>query len=345
MSGTLAGHFASFAASARSRAPLYSRLSEGLAGWPGLEVLYRDAPEPARVPVNLFAAVHYLLLGDRDAPLARFYPNLVPIPEPVEGALPAFLAYCTGHADEITRLLATRLPQTNEIGRSSLLVAGFDCLPPGPRVHLDVGASAGLNLMLDRLAYDDGHGVLGDSELVLECSVRPDGRRLARGLPTITSRLGLDANPLDLTRPDDARWLEACVWPDQADRFDRLARAVAIFRADPVEVRRGDAVDGLTGALASLGPGLPVVTTSWAVCYLEPGRQQEFVAALGSRGREHDLAWLWVESPQQVPVLPVAGDLAGSEETVVGLSLWRDGFRTDRVLATCHPHGYWLTWR
>ncbi|CAL8973350.1 hypothetical protein PROP_01148 [Propionicimonas sp. T2.31MG-18] len=342
---SLSARFAAFSRTTRRRAPLYSRLSDGIATSALLPELYADAPRPARVPVTLFAAVHYLLLGEPGTELARHYPNLTPPGERAGGdPVPVFLDFCARHVTRIRELVATRLPQTNEIGRSALLVAGLGQLGGGPWAQLDVGASAGLNLMLDRLAYDDGHGVLGGGELVVECSVRPDGRRLAPAVPEISSRLGLDTSPVDLADPDAARWLEACVWPDQEDRFRRLERAVALFRADPVPVRRGDAVADLAGALGDLGPGSPVVTTSWALCYLDAAAQSAWVDELDSHGEASELSWVWVESPHQVPVLPVEGDLVGSDATVLGTTTWRDGVRTDRALARCHPHGYWLSW-
>ena len=344
MGESVAPHFARFAETSRRRAPLYARLSAALASWPGLDGLYADAPLAARVPVNLFAAVHYLLLERRDDPLARFYPNLAGDRTDPGDPVPDFLAFCTEHADQLRELLASRLPQTNEIGRSSLLVAGLGTLPPGPKAQLDVGASAGLNLMLDRLSYSDGTGLIGTSDLVLECSVRPAGHRLALALPVIASRLGLDANPIDLTDAADARWLEACVWPDQADRFQRQERAIELFLADPVPVRRGDAVDDVAAALEELGPGSPVVTTSWALCYLDPAAQNAWISELERLGAASDLTWLWVESPVQVSVLPVGPDFAGSDATLLGVSTWHGGVRTDQVLARCHPHGYWLSW-
>jgi hypothetical protein len=341
---SVAVHFARFAETARRRAPLYARLSTALAQWPGLDGLYADAPAPARVPVTLFAAVHYLLLERPDDPLARFYPNLAGERTDPGDPVPEFLAFCSDRADELRALVSTRLPQTNEIGRACLLVAGFGTLPPGPKAHLDVGTSAGLNLMLDRLAYSDGAGVIGNSDLVLECSVRPDGSRLAAAPPAIASRLGLDANPIDLTDASDSRWLEACVWPDQADRFQRLERAIALFRSDPVPVRRGDAVADLATALDELDDGAPVVTTSWALCYLDAAAQGAWEQELERIGAAVDLTWVWVESPVQVPVLPTGPAFAGSDATLLGVSTWRGGVRSDRVLARCHPHGYWLGW-
>ena len=86
------------------------------------------------------------------------------------------------------------------------------------------------------------------------------------------------------------------------------------------------------------------MTTSWALCYLDGGAQDAWVRELERLGEATDLDWLWVESPVQVPVLPVGHELVGSDATLLGVSSWREGARTDRVLAHCHPHGYWLRW-
>lgn len=341
----LASAFVGFAATTRSRAPLYSRLSAAIASSPLLPMLFADAPGPARVPVNLFAAVHDLLLVDRSARLAGFYPNLAEHPDSGDPE-PEFLSFCAQNAEAIRRSLASRLPQTNEIGRSALLLAGFSQLEPGPKAHLDVGASAGLNLMVDRLAYRDGRGgQLGTSVVVLDCSVRGRGPGLATGLPVIGARLGLDSNPIDPGDTAALRWLEACVWPEQADRFHRLEAAIDLLRQHPVEVRRGDAVDDLGAGLGAIaGGGHPVVTTSWVLCYLAAERQRSWLAELERVGSGMDISWIWAEAPDQVGVLPVPVELVASNSTVLGVTTWRDGLRSDRALARCHPHGYWLDW-
>lgn len=346
----LATRFGAFARVTRVRAPLYSRLSAGIAGSALVGQLFRDAPEPARVPVNLFAAVHFLLLGEPDAPLARFYPDLTDGTDPAD-PVPAFLEFCAGRAEPLRALLASRVPQTNEVGRSALLLAGLAQLGDEPLALLDVGASAGLNLLLDRFAYLDAQGNrLGSSTVSVACSVRGDRpgavgpHGLADGFPAISARLGLDAAPVDPADPAAVRWLEACVWPDQADRLVRLRAAIALLREHPVAVRRGDAVDGLAPALADLGGSTPVVTTSWTLCYLDPDRQRAFAAEVDRLGRSRGLTWLWAEAPAQVPVLPVPDALTDDHATLLGVTTWRDGVRTDRLLARCHDHGAWLNW-
>ncbi len=349
MASDLTPHFLAFAGTTRRRAPLYSRLSAGLAGLPLLDELYTDAPAQARMPVMLFGAVHYLLLADPQVPLARFYPNLGGTDD--GDPLPAFLDFCAAHAGDLRHLIATRLPQTNEVGRSALLLAGLGQLEPGPVGLLDVGASAGLNLLLDRFAYADGAGNrLGESTVLIDCEVRgrrpggTGGHGLADRMPALGARLGLDTTPVDLADADATRWVEACVWPDQADRFERLRRAVALHAAHPVEVRRGDAVDGLEAALRALATDHPVVATSWVLSYLPAASQADFVAVLDGWGATHRISWVWVEAPNLVSALPVEAALANDPGTLLGLSTWRDGVRTDRLLARCHPHGYWLRW-
>ena len=147
--------FAEFARTAKPRAPLYHRLATGIAADPVLAGLLLSAPPMQRQPVLLFACVHDLLLAGRpDVGLARYYPDLAAQPDDGD-PMPAFRAFVATQADELAELLVTRSTQTNEIGRCALLVPAFGIVAAevGPLAHVDVGASAGLNLMLDRYQY------------------------------------------------------------------------------------------------------------------------------------------------------------------------------------------------
>ena len=81
-----------------------------------------------------------------------------------------------------------------------------------------MGRSAGLNLNVDRvgIAYSDGR-TLGDpsSPVQLSCSIVGDRPVPARAMPEVVARIGVDLDPVDVTDADDARWLRACLWPDQ----------------------------------------------------------------------------------------------------------------------------------
>lgn len=347
-----------FRAAARehsARAPFHAHLCELIADEPEIAALLAAAPEEQQVPVLLLAAIHDRVLADPGCPLADWYPTVSAQPRH-DDVRPALIEHCRAHAAELADVVASRTTQTNEVGRCAMLLPAFGLLNEsvGPLAWVDVGASAGLNLHLDRFAYDYrpggaeggtvGGAVGGPSTVRLRIETR--GRvPVPRAMPEIARRVGLDRAPVDLADPIEVRWLRACVWPDQADRLRRLDAAIDLARAEPVEVRCGDAVDdvaAIVGELASAGH--PVVTTSWVLNYLPPSRRAGFVDTLDHLGREHDLSWIFAEAPREATGLPFDPSVAHLPTTVVTLVRWRGGRRHAEHLGIGHPHGYWLHW-
>ena len=114
----------------RNNAPLYEQLALGVCRDDALKQ-FANAVRPGQPPANiLFAAVHYLLLRGADHPLRRSYPNLnggLYGSNPA-GAFPAFRDFVDQHRDELAPLVRTRVTNTNEVGRSAALHAGFRVL-------------------------------------------------------------------------------------------------------------------------------------------------------------------------------------------------------------------------
>jgi hypothetical protein len=379
----LAQRFRNNAASSLPRAPLYAALCRTIAEDPRLYGLLRHAPPSQQLPVLLLAAVHSMLLDSVDAgdtadadgtgapsrarpELASWYPNLSADALPADDRrLPGvFTGFVDDHREEIIGIVATRHTQTNEVGRSGLLLVAFGLLAEemGALAHLDVGASAGLNLLVDRLAYhyvpddvldddrdrDPGRGVGrrvgGPSTVELRVDTRGDVP-VPVAPPSIVARCGIDRRPIDVTDEGEAHWLEACVWPDQIDRFERLRAVIDIARADPPELLAGDAATSLAPTAARLDrAGHVVVTNSWVLNYLSADERTEYVAALDRVGSAIDLSWVYVESPGLTPELPWATAPIESAVTALNLARWRDGRRSVEHLAVCHPHGYWMHW-
>ncbi|MBA3605144.1 MAG: DUF2332 domain-containing protein [Acidimicrobiia bacterium] len=349
--------FREFAATAASRAPLYARLAAGIAEDHALAGRLLIAPVSQRQPVLLFACVHAVLLDDPSVALARHFPNLTPAPDPGD-PLPAWRDLCRSRSVELDHLLATRTTQTNEVGRCALLLPAFGVLAAevGPLAHLDVGASAGLNLLLSRFRYRyEPGGDVGPAgaPVTLTCGVRGPVP-LPCSMPMIAAAVGVDPAPIDVGNDDEARWLEACVWPDQTDRFSRLGAAITLARSVGVDVRRGDAVtDAPRLAVELAARGHPVVTNTWVLNYLTTPQRRAYVDALDDVGARVDLSWVYAESPplvEGIPTPPAAGEeraLEGRIEsgTVLTMVRWRSGRRRVEHLAQCHPHGYWLHWQ
>lgn len=346
----LAQRFRAFAGtSTRTRAPLYSRLSAAAADDGDILRLLHHAPETQQIPVLLFAGVHFLLLRGEGRELAAHYPNLsstTPAGDPV----PVFRDFVLDHAEALSTVIATHNTQTNEVGRCAQFVPPLGLLAEelGTLAHVDVGTSAGLNLLLPRYSYEyEPGGVLGAGSTVhLHCTARGDVPvPVPPSMPHIATSIGIDQSPIDVLDDDAVRWLEACVWPDQADRFARLVAAIDLARAHPPDVRQGDAVADVAAVVhEAAAHGHPVISNSWVLNYLPDDVRAAYVAELDRLGRTLDLSWIIAEAPAQTPGLPVPTSHPPEEVTVLSLVRWRQGERDVRRLATTHPHGYWLQW-
>ncbi len=342
----LAQRFSDFAKSFDKGAPLYSRIAHRVASEPAVLNLMSVAPITQRLPVLLFASAHHLLLGERDHELAQHYPNISLEPS-LGDATDLFVAFVLERAEAMKDLLATRSTQTNEIGRCNWFLFPFAMLNAevGPLAQVDVGSSAGLNQLFSKISYDlSPGGLIGESDsLTIMCNISGTPP-MPKQVPNVSWSVGLDAKPIDVCNDEEVRWLEACVWPDQVERFDRLQRAISLARSHNIEVEHGDAVDDVAQAIERAAKhGHPVVTTSWVLNYLSSERRIAFVNELDRVGTERDLSWVIAESPFETPELP---GHRGSDEliTVITLVTWRQGQRSVHRLATTHPHGHWIKW-
>ncbi|MEO7191451.1 MAG: DUF2332 domain-containing protein, partial [Vicinamibacterales bacterium] len=212
----------------RGHSDLYDTLSTGLAN--SDELVRFIAARPVTQPNLFFAAVQYLC-GPASMP-----------------ATPGELAhFVSAHAGDIARLMEQRRTQTNEVGRCAVLLPA---LPLGPLALLEVGASAGLCLLLDRFCCDYGEAKAGDTSSTVRCSCVTVGLDIsAVAMPAIAWRRGLDLAPVNVRNDDDVRWLLSCVWADHPLRRERLSAAINIARDNPPKVMAGDLVHDLERAV------------------------------------------------------------------------------------------------
>ncbi|MGR6912745.1 DUF2332 domain-containing protein [[Actinomadura] parvosata] len=239
---------------ARGASPLYERLTAGVAADPEVLALLGELPPDKRQPNLLLAAARYVTgtpSGYDDFRDALF-----------------------DHRDAIVATMLARRTQTNEPARCTALYPLLAALPQ-PLALLEVGASAGLCLLPDRYAYSYGDHVTGatDSPLRLRCQVEgsPPPRFARPGPITVAWRAGIDLNPLDVTDPDDVRWLRTLVWPEQQDRLRRLETAIELARQDPPPVVRGDLNDRLGELASQAPPHATLVVYHTAVLYYVSG--------------------------------------------------------------------------
>jgi hypothetical protein len=278
------------------RSPLYIALMRAAAediehGGQVARLLEGIPAPPGSVPqLRLMAALHYLVLSGQAPALAAFYPSAGGDRPPSE-AWPIVLATIAEHFDQVKERLH-RTVQTNEPGRSAVLFAGLLWLTARhhrPIRLLEVGASAGLNLLADRYAYVVGDLVLGDPASPLRFVdpwAPPPPVDLARAAAElrIVARGGCDLAPLDPRRPDDQLALLSYIWPDELHRIDRMRAALSVAARDPVPVARRPGSDWLPEALAASEDGeLAVVWHSVMRQYVDPEEWAAIERAIARR--------------------------------------------------------------
>ncbi|HET8696285.1 MAG TPA: DUF2332 family protein, partial [Gammaproteobacteria bacterium] len=303
--------------------------------WPG-----DPSPLADNVPLRLAGALNSLARSGRVRDLAAAYPpNGIPRRATFATVLRHVLA---SHAREIGAFLE-HTPQTNEVGRSAVLIGGLLEVAARTRLPLalyEIGASAGLNLLADRYRYRLGSAEFGPSDAKL--TLAPDWTGPPPSVDAklrVSSRRGCDVSPIDVRNPAERERLQCYVWPDQPERVARLDAAIATaLAAEPFTVDRADAADWVEAQLpaAAQAGAARVLFHSIVWSYLpEPTRVRirTHMAALGaSSSASKPLAWLRFE-------LAPATDA----KTEIRLTLWPGG--RDYLLGDAHPHGAAVRWR
>jgi hypothetical protein len=217
---------------------------------------------------------------------------------------------------------------------AGLLVLAAEFALPFELVEL--GASAGLNLNLDRFGYRLGETRAGDPASALQLAPDWIGASPPAAEVRVTGRRAVDQNPIRTADPADRERLIAYCWADQTERMARLQAALALADAWPPGLEQGDAADFAETVLAAPQPeGIARVlyhTIFWT--YLPADKQARIRAALSAAGADatptRPLAWLRYE---------LNGEGGVAE---LHLQSWPGG--VDRHLATGHPHGSRVEW-
>jgi hypothetical protein len=310
--------FLNQAAQCEGRSPLYAEMLRRYADDPvAAEIV---GPEPEwDAPLRLLGGLHYLVLGGRadwDDPLEQ-------------------------HRGFLSDFVATQGVQTNEVQRSWVLLPLLLRVAQRTGVEVfdlvELGPSAGLNLVWDRYGYRYEAGEWGavDARLRFEGEERqPIPGDLLDQRPAVRARVGIDRAPIDVTSEHGARLLRSFVWAGQDERLRRLDEAIEAVRIDPPELVQGDYVEELPEVLAGLPlDGLTVVFQTASFGYIGDEGRARVRSVLEEAGADRRLAFISTGKPR------------APEEDCWGLRLayWPGGER--EFAGHADFHGSWLQWQ
>ncbi|HZB49297.1 MAG TPA: DUF2332 domain-containing protein [Mycobacteriales bacterium] len=348
MSRTLAEVYRRFGeGGAAGTSPLYERVAGALGGSADALRAISTAPARKRQPAVILAALHDLALAGRAPALAAAYAAA-----DGDAAAAAAIDTVLRMTDAVVQTAVRRRPRTEVTGRGTVLypaVAAAARRVGASAVELvDVGCSAGLNLTVDRvgITYDTGQA-LGDpsSPVQLTASVVGDRPVPAHPIPAVVARIGVDPDPVDVTDPDEARWLRACLAPDQRERRARLDAELALAATVRPLLLGGDAVELLPAALARVpADALPVVTTTWALSGFPPEGRLRFLRCLDGAATDRPVAWVSVEGVGVAPAVPTMGDRRASGHSILGVTVLEHRALHAEAVGRCWSRGRLLAW-
>jgi hypothetical protein len=231
---------------------------------------------------------------------------------------------------------AQRSVQTNETSRAVAWLWPAELRGAGagarPLALVDIGASAGLNLIGDRLPaiWTDGAG-----------APLPVAKT-----PRVDLRLGLDARPLDARDDQSVAWLKACVWPGEPHRLARLQAAVAAFRAEASSAEGAPNVEAceaqqMPSRIDAVTLGLPpevlvIAYQSIFIEYLASDVRRAFVDGMHTWLSQPRRRRLWVEleltrEPSRHSPAEMRATFRGRDEDLHTVVLARCGYHPGAV--------------
>jgi hypothetical protein len=341
-------HFAEVDAAGTS--PLYERVAVALSESDEALRAIEAAPARKRHPTVILAALHDLALAGRAPALAAAYAAA-----DGDSAAGAAIDTLLRMTDSVVAIAVRRRRRTNETGRCAVLYPAIAEVARRVGANalglIDVGCSAGLNLNVDRvgITYSNGQS-LGDpsSPVQLSSSIVGDRPIPTRAMPEVVARVGVDLDPVDVTDADDARWLRACLWPDQPDQPERIARLeaeMALAATAPPLLLQGDAVEVMPDAFARVpADALPIVTTTWALSHFSLESRLRFLHRLDEAAAGRAVAWVSVEGVGVAPTIPTLGDRRASGHSIIGLAVFDGSALRAEAVGRCWSQGRLLAW-
>lgn len=295
---------------------------------------YEEHPIANAVVLKLLAGVHRVVLAGEEPALAAYYPS---VGGRSDGDPWPALHELLGRRFEDVRSSLDVALQTNEVQRSGALVGGY--LEVGRRfglpLHvLEIGASAGLNLVWDHYRYAAGDLRWGDPASPLTFD-RIEGDPPFDVDVTVSSRRGCDASPIDVHTEAGRQRLRSFVWADQLDRLARLDLAIAVATKVPFTIDGAKATEWLPMQLAERPAGCTTVVAHSIVMQYLPAADRALVRSLiesagSNASTDRPLAWLRMEPG------------ATKNRADVMLTCWPGG--DERLLARTGYHGWPVEW-
>jgi len=300
-------------------------LIEVFSSWPG-------TPRDDAIALRFIAALNYLVITNADSKLCAIFPPTLSL----EGS-----ARTNALADSIERHQNFIIdyirspPQTNEVGRSIVLLGGFLELAKRFGSALDIfeiGASAGLNMSFDKYFYQCPAWRWGDPKSGVHLKPNWQGNPPPLGPVNIHQRKACDISPINADTEKNR--LLSYVWPDQIERAQRIQRAIDYATISEPQIDAIEASEWLLERSQETPQRPRVFYHSIIWQYFTKQQQQAFSTTMEKMGREATestaLIWMRLEPARH------------KQHAELKITTWPN--KVEEHLANSGYHGEWVRW-
>lgn len=300
----------------------------------GMRILsWAGDPEQDALSIRIAGGMHALARRRSDAELSAFYRG--------EGGDAAeIVPRVVAENDLLLSHWLNLPPQTNEVARSGALWPGIMTIAQrfGSNIELlELGASAGLNLNLDRFSYDLAGIQAGDATSIVRICPEWSG-----GSPPVTpvnvvSRVGVDRDPVNLANSTEVEKLTSFVWAGMSQRMNLIESAIALAIQYPPHVEQGDLVDWMEAQLEKPQPAGVTRVFFHSVVF-------QYISKAARTTVEKLLSQAGERATTECPLARLQMEMIKFDSPLqLRLQSWPGSGRVE-TLAYVHPHGTKVNW-
>lgn len=321
----------------RGSSELYEYLALQIAEDDKLLEMARNTKHGQPIPNLFFASVHYLLLKGSKHALKDYYASMTENPKEVKQAFSYFRDFCFIHKNDIIAILKNKLVQTNEVRRCAYLYPSFCYIynkVKTPLSLIEIGTSAGLQLLWDQYAYSYGDNKkYGNTKSNVHITSEWSGEKKAilfKDSPPVITRIGIDLHINNLKNPDDYLWLRSLIWPEHKQRVKMFERAANHLKEHHMTLLEGDGVKLLPDIIADIQEETTICLFHTHVANQIPTEDKYLLMNMIEKlGRSRNICHLY----------------NNMWDAQLHLDSFIDGKEEREILAETDGHGRWFKWK
>jgi hypothetical protein len=352
--------FISESAALRYSSPFFSALAQSCAQ--DREILkFGASVRPGQtIAMFILLAAQFLVFRNPGSQCARYFPSVSANPEPASEAFPIFRAFCLAHRQELISILPARTVNTTLVDRGSYILPAVQYVAgivKEPLSIIEIGCSAGLNLLFDRYHYDYGaSGLAGDraSGILLRCKIIGGQPPIPSSMPAIAHRAGIDLIEVNCSDPQERLWMEAMLFPEWVEERMRLRKALALRADTRLRIEIGDALAILPSVIAGISGPICLIHSHSLGQWTQSSRDN-LHRLLCELSRERVLHRIGIEgyaaqSPQRVRERLIKIASAGIPLTKKSLpcpmihTVYENSSAAERIIAEVDGLASWIDW-